>query len=115
MKIFEEGIDMLKDVGSWDLCENTSVFGDGLLIIEVSKGVNTVKTFAARVTPTEDTPLDRENQLKRNTVQSPNLTAERTDVHRIKEFMKKKIYRCYLSNIYLSVCVLTHSLVSSSL
>ena len=104
---------MLKDVGSWDLCENTSVFGDGLLIIEISKEVNTVKTFAARVTPTEDTLLDRENQLKRNTVQSPNLTAVRTDVHRIKEFMKKK-YRCYLSNIYLSACVLTCFIVSNS-
>ena len=66
-----------------------------LHITEVSKEVNTVKTSVARVTPTEDTPLNREDQLKRNTVQSPNLTALRTDVLRIKEFMKK-IYKCYL-------------------
>ena len=50
MKISEEGIDMLKDVGSWDLCENTSVFGDGLLIIEISKEVNTVNLRISETT-----------------------------------------------------------------
>ena len=85
-----------------------------LHITEVSKEVNTVKTSVARVTPTEDTPLNREDQLKRNTVQSPNLTALRTDVLRIKEFMKK-IYKCYLRSVYVSVRVLSRSLVSSSL
>ena len=85
-----------------------------LHITEVSKEVNTVKTSVARVTPTEDTPLNREDQLKRNTVQSPNLTALRTDVLRIKEFMKK-IYKCYLRSVYVSVRELSRSLVSSSL
>lgn len=92
MKTFEEGIDTLKDVGSWDLCENRniSVSEDGLPITEVSEEVNIVKNFASGVTPTEDTPLDREDQLK-SIVELPNLTAVKRDVLRIKK-LSEKIY-----------------------
>ena len=92
MKTLEEGVDTLKDVSSWDLCENRNIIvsEDGLPITEVSDEVNIVKNVASGVTPTEDTPLDREDRLK-STVGLPDLTAVKRDVLRIKK-LSEKIY-----------------------
>lgn len=51
--------------------------------------MNTVENVAVRVSTAEDVLIAREDQRKRKTVESPNLTAVRRDVFRRTEFTEK--------------------------